>query len=317
MLFCLIAVPDAPIAQDRGQGTKPKSEQRIALVIGNADYKEGKLPNSVNDARDMAVALRGVGFEVLSGEDRNQRQMKELIRQFGQKLRAGGVGVFYFAGHGVQVAGRNYLIPVGAEINSEAEVEYEAVELGFVLAQLEEARNRLNVVILDACRNNPYARSFRSDSRGLAGVRNAPSGTLIAYATAANDVASDGGSARNGLYTGELLAQIKQPGLTLSQVFQRTRTSVRGKSQGRQVPSEYTSVEGDEDFYFIPPAALPPVVSAEQQAWERVKQRRTVNSVRGFLNVYPNSRMKKKRELCWMRWKKKVRSQAQLKKVFK
>lgn len=282
--------------QDRGQGirrpTETKLEQRVALVIGNADYKEAKLTNPVNDARDMAAALRGVGFEVINGEDRNQRQMKELIRQFGQKLRAGGVGVFYFAGHGVQVAGKNYLIPVGAEINSEAEVEYEAIELGFVLAQLEEARNRLNVVILDACRNNPYARSFRSGSRGLAGVRNAPSGTLIAYATAADDVASDGGG-RNGLYTGELLAQIKKPGVTLSQVFQRTRTSVRSKSQGKQVPYEYTSVEGDEDFYFIPPNAPPPTISAEQQAWERVKQLRSLETVRGFLSLYPNSPFEK------------------------
>lgn len=291
MFFCLGAVPDAPTAQDRGQGTKPKPEQRIALVIGNADYKEGKLSNPVNDARDMAAALRGVGFEVLSGEDRTLRQMKELIRQFGLRLRAGGVGVFYFAGHGVQVAGRNYLIPVGAEINAESEVEYEAVELGFVLAQLEEARNRLNVVILDACRNNPYARSFRSGSRGLAGVRNAPSGTLIAYATAADDVASDG-NGRNGLFTGELLAQLKTPGLTLERVFRLTRTNVRSKSGGKQVPYEYSSVEG-EDFYFIPPNAPPPAVSAEQQAWERVKQLRSLESLRGFLSLYPNSPFEK------------------------
>ncbi|MEP7341659.1 MAG: SUMF1/EgtB/PvdO family nonheme iron enzyme [Acidobacteriota bacterium] len=287
-----------PAAQERGQGVKrpaeAKPEQRLALVIGNAAYKESPLANPANDARDMAATLRGVGFEVLSGEDRNQRQMKELIRQFGQKLRAGGVGVFYFAGHGVQVAGRNYLIPIGAEINAESEVEYEAVELGFVLAQLEEARNRLNVVILDACRNNPYARSFsrgRSDSRGLAGIRSAPSGTLISYATAADDVANDGG-ARNGLFTGELLTQLKTPGLTLEQVFRRTRTSVRGKSSGKQVPYEYSSVEG-EDFYFIPPNAPPPVISAEQQAWERVKQRHTPDAVRGFLIVYPDSPFEK------------------------
>lgn len=183
------------------------------------------------------------------------------------------------------------MIPVGAEINSESEVEYESVELGFVLAQLEEARNRLNVVILDACRNNPYARSFRSGSRGLAGVRNAPSGTLIAYATAADDVASDGG-ARNGLFTGELLTQIKTPGLTLERIFRQTRTNVRSKSSGKQVPYEYSSVEG-EDFYFIPPNAPPPVVSPEQQAWERVKQLRSLDAVRGYLSLYPNSPFEK------------------------
>ncbi|MDX2043184.1 MAG: caspase family protein [Acidobacteriota bacterium] len=138
-------------AQERGQGVRrpneAKPEQRIALVIGNASYKEAPLSNPINDAQNVAAALQACDFEILGGVNnglnRNQRQMKDLIRQFGQKLRAGGVGVFYFAGHGVQVGGKNYLIPVGAEINSEAEVEYESVELGFVLAQLEEARNRL------------------------------------------------------------------------------------------------------------------------------------------------------------------------------
>jgi ankyrin repeat protein len=262
----------AASTQERGQGTKrPASintEPRLALVIGNASYKEAPLTNPLNDARDMAAALRSLSFEVLSGIDRNQQQMKELIRQFGLKLRQGGVGLFYFAGHGVQVGGRNYLLPIGVEINSEAEVEYEAVEAGFVLAQMEEARNRLNVVILDACRNNPFARSFRSGTRGLAGVRSAPSGTLIAYATAADDVAADG-NGRNGLFTGELLAQIKTPGLTLAQVFQRTRTNVRSKSGGKQVPFEYRSVEGEEDFYFIrsnePPAPTPTPTSAQPQ----------------------------------------------------
>ncbi|NOT59889.1 MAG: SUMF1/EgtB/PvdO family nonheme iron enzyme, partial [Acidobacteria bacterium] len=214
-------------------------------------------------------------------------QMKELIRQFGLKLRQGGVGVFYFAGHGLQVNGRNYLMPIGAEITAAAEVEYEAVEAGFVLAQMEEARNRLNVVILDACRNNPYARGFRSGTGGLASVSNAPSGTLIAYATAADDVASDGSGSRNGLFTGELLAQLKQPGLTLEQVFRRTRTAVRGKSGGKQVPYEYSSVEG-EDFYFLPP--VPVAGSDEERAWDFAKRSRSVAAVRLYLSDYPNSR---------------------------
>lgn len=282
-------------AQERGQGAKrpsdAKSEPRIALVIGNAAYKESPLTNPVNDAQDVAAALQACGFEVLSGINRTQRQMKDLIRQFGQKLRNGGVGVFYFAGHGVQVGGRNYLIPIGAEINSEADVEDGAVDANFVLGQMDDARNRLNIVILDACRNNPYARGFRSVSRGLAGIRSAPSGSLIAYATAADDVANDGGG-RNGLFTGELLTQLKTPGLTLEQVFRLTRTSVKNKSGGRQVPYEYSSVEG-EDFYFIAPKAAPPIISPEQQAWERVKQRRTPDAVRGFLIVYPDSPFEK------------------------
>ena len=170
-------------AQDRGQAArKSDAEPRIALVIGNSAYAEAPLANPVNDARDMSATLRQLGFEVLSGENLNLRQMEDLIREFGRKIRGGGIGMFYFAGHGAQVGGANYLIPIGAKINGEAEVKYEAVDAGFVLAQMEEARNRLNIVVLDACRNNPFARSFRSSSRGLASI-DAPVGTLIAYAT--------------------------------------------------------------------------------------------------------------------------------------
>src|SRR5262249_46978273 len=143
-------------AQQRGQGerkTVADAELRIALVIGNSAYAESPLPNPVNDARDMAATLRQLGFEVLSGENRNRREMLELIREFGRKIRGGGVGMFYFAGHGVQVDGANYLIPIGAVINGQAEVEYEAVDAGFVLAQMKEAQNWLNIVVLDACRN--------------------------------------------------------------------------------------------------------------------------------------------------------------------
>ncbi len=236
-------------AQERGQIVKragTDAEPRIALVIGNGAYTEGPLANPVNDARDMAATLRQYGFEVLSGENRNRRQMEDLIREFGRKIRSGGVGMFYFAGHGVQVNGANYLIPIGAQINGEAEVKYEAVDAGFVLAQMEEARNRLNIVVLDACRNNPFARSFRSPSRGLASI-DAPVGTLIAYATAPGRTASDGGG-RNGLYTKELLAAMQLPGLKLEDVFKRVRAEVRRQSNNQQIPWEASSIEGD--FYF-------------------------------------------------------------------
>ncbi len=258
-LLCIIGLmPQAQ--QDRNLTvTRPATnEQRIALVIGNGAYAQGALTNPVNDARDIAATLRNAGFEVLSGANQNRRQMRELIRQFGEKIRNGGVGLFYFAGHGVQVNNTNYLIPVGAEITKETEVEDESISVNFVLAQMEDARNKLNIVILDACRNNPFARSFRSGSRGLAVTRSAPTGTLVAYATAADNVASDG-DGRNGLFTQELLTNLKTPGLTLESVFRRTRTTVRSKSNGQQVPYEYTSVEG-EDFYFISPTntTLPP-----------------------------------------------------------
>src|SRR5262245_25061806 len=135
-------------AQERGQGARNNTdgaEPRFALVIGNGSYAEGPLANPVNDARDMAATLRQLGFEVSVGENLNRRRMEDLIREFGLKIRSGGVGMFYFAGHGVQVGGANYLIPVGAVINGEAEVKYESVDAGFVLAQMEESRNRLNI----------------------------------------------------------------------------------------------------------------------------------------------------------------------------
>ncbi len=264
LLIIIVLMPQmiSLAQQDRGlkvTGQAAPSEQRVALIIGNGAYSQGSLTNSVNDAQDMATTLRTAEFEVLYGENQNRRQMRELIRQFGEKIRNGGVGLFYYAGHGVQVKNTNYIIPVGAEITKETEVEDEAISVDFVLAQMEDARNKLNIVILDACRNNPFARSFRSGSRGLAVTRSAPTGTLVAYATAADSVASDG-SGRNGLFTQELLTNLKTPGLTLESIFRRTRTSVRSKSSGQQVPYEYTSVEG-EDFYFLAPGIATPTVA--------------------------------------------------------
>ena len=172
--------------------TNATSSKRIALVIGNGAYtKAPPLKNPPNDARDMAATLRTLGFDVTSGINTNQRDMKRLIREFGQKLKTGGSGLFYYAGHGVQSKGRNYLIPIDADIQSEAEVEDAGVDASLVLNYMDDAQNGLNIVILDACRNNPFSRSFRSASTGLAQV-DAPTGTLIAYATAPGRVASDG-----------------------------------------------------------------------------------------------------------------------------
>jgi uncharacterized caspase-like protein len=146
----------------------------------------------------MAQTLKGLGFEVIARENIDYREMRRVIIEFGDRLQAGGVGLFYYAGHGVQVAGRNYLIPVGAQIKSESEVEVESIDVANVLARMETARNRLNIVVLDACRDNPFGRSFRSATRGLASI-DAPIGTMIAYATAPGRVAADGAGA-NGPY---------------------------------------------------------------------------------------------------------------------
>jgi uncharacterized caspase-like protein len=163
-----------------GQGyNAPSVNQRVALVIGNSDYEAGPLLNPENDARAMAAALRQTGFDVMEYINLpSPAEMKRAIRDFGRKIQNGGVGLFYYAGHGIQVGGKNYLIPTKAQIFAEEEVEYEAVDVGFVMSQMEIARNRMNIIILDACRNNPFARSWRSAGTGLAFI-NAPAGPGI------------------------------------------------------------------------------------------------------------------------------------------
>lgn len=243
-------------------GAQPTGQHRVALVVGNTRYEEAPLKNPENDARDMAAALGAMGFEVILATDANLAVMKQKIREFGQRLRSTqGVGLFFFSGHGMQVKGENYLIPIGAKLTVETEAEYETVNAGFVLAQMEAAGNPLNIVILDACRNNPFARSFRSAERGLAQVT-APTGTLIAYATAPGSVASDG-SGRNGAYTAELLRFMRVPGLPVEEVFKQVRIAVRQSSQGSQVPWEASSLVGN--FSFVGGPAPAPVYSAGTQ----------------------------------------------------
>jgi hypothetical protein len=251
--FLLFAAPGIVWAQGENLGTKVFSNKRIALVIGNASYQSNPLRNPVNDARAIREALKTSGFEVLYYENLGDKDaMKRAVREFGQALQGSEVGLFYYAGHGVQVKGQNYLMPVKAQINYEEEVEYEALDVGFILAQMEAAQNQMNIVILDACRNNPYSRSMRSATNGLA-TMNAPTGTMIAYATAPGSVAIDG-NGDNGLYTEELLNQIRRPGLKIEEVFKNVRAEVLKKSNSLQVPWESSSLIGD--FYFIFPENL-------------------------------------------------------------
>ncbi len=219
-----------------------RAETRTALVIGNAAYASAPLKNPVNDARDMASALRGLGFEVILKTDATHKDMEAAVREFGQKLRRGGVGLFYFAGHGVQVAGENYLVPVDAQISSEADVKFGCLNAGLVLGKMEDAGNQVNLVVLDACRNNPFSRGFRGAESGLAKM-DAPTGSLIAYATAPGRVAEDG-SGNNGVYTKHLLQNIRTPGVSLGDVFMRTRMGVLGETAERQVPWESSSLTG-------------------------------------------------------------------------
>lgn len=229
-----------------------ENRPRIALVVGNGSYSSSPLKNPANDARAMAVSLRQLGFVVDERTNLNYLELNKSIEAFGRKLKSGGIGLFYYAGHGMQVQGNNYLIPVDAKIDDENEVRFKAVDAGLVLAKMEQARSDVNIVILDACRDNPFSRSFRSASRGLASM-DAPSGTFIAYATAPGKTAADGGG-KNGLYTAELIRVLETPGLTLEQVFKRTLKAVREKSGNKQIPWMASNLEGE--FFFIPlPAA--------------------------------------------------------------
>jgi len=224
----------------------PATEQKVALVIGNSAYPTARLRNPVNDAKAMADKLRKLGFDVILRTDVNLRDMTRAFSQFGQKLVPGSVGLFYYAGHGMQVQGKNFLIPVDAEIETEASVRTEAVDVDQLLYQLGNAR--LSMVILDACRNNPFERRFRGGGGGLAQI-DAPTGTLLAYATAPGKVASDGAGA-NGLYTEALLKVLDMPGLKVEDIFKQVRIHVVKASDGQQTPWESSSLTGE--FYFTP-----------------------------------------------------------------
>jgi TPR repeat protein len=241
-----------------------RAEKRTALIIGNAAYKSAPLKNPVNDARDMASLLRTLGFDVTLKTDANHQQMEEAVREFGRKLRGGGVGLFYFAGHGVQVAGDNYLVPVDAQIASEADVRYGCLNAGLVLGKMEDAGNQVNLVVLDACRNNPFGRGFRSAEAGLAKM-DAPKGSLIAYATAPGRVAGDG-SGRNGVYTKFLLQNLRTPGLSLGDVFMRTRMGVLQETGEKQVPWESSSLTGYVYLAGLAPVTTSPAAPAPPPA---------------------------------------------------
>ena len=225
--------------------------ERHALVIGNANYQSSPLRNPLNDARDMAAALEGLGFEVHSLLDADVSSMEQAILDFGDRLRDGGVGLFYYAGHGVQAQGSNYLIPLQANISREIQLKRKAIDAGLVLDAMGAANNGLNIVILDACRDNPYENSFRNTTRGLARM-DSPKGSLIAYATAPGDVAADG-DGRNGVFTKHLLEQMQKPGVQVEQVFKQVTQAVHAETRQRQTPFMTSSLLGD--FYFKPASA--------------------------------------------------------------
>ncbi len=227
------------------------AQDRVALVVGNSEYRHvAGLSNPRHDAGDIARALRRIGFEVVEGIDLDKSKMEEKVREFGRKLDNARTALFYYAGHGMQVAGRNHLMPVDAKLERAGDLNLETIDLNLVLSQME-ADQRVNIVILDACRNNPLARSFapklgtRSASVGQ-GLASIPSslGTLIAYATQPDNVALDG-DGRNSPFTAALLKHIDTPGLEVSSLLKRVRSDVVAATGGRQVPWDHSSLMGE------------------------------------------------------------------------
>ena len=274
------------------------AQKRVALIIGNGDYQDAPLKNPINDASDMADRLAELGFHVEKLINADSRQMKKAISKFGKKLHEENtVGLFYFAGHGIQVDGSNFLLPVKTHIQSEADVEFEAVNAGRVLSQMSRAGNGLNLVILDACRNNPFARSWRSSTRGLAKME-APKGSLILYATSPGDVAADG-SGRNGLFTEKLLKTLNREGLKVEDVFKQTAIAVSNASGKQQVPYIEGVILGD--FYFLPAATnvtlkphtvVQPVTASDSHAevvfWQSVEKQDNRRAYEAYLKQWPD-----------------------------
>ncbi|MEM8675601.1 MAG: caspase family protein [Cyanobacteria bacterium P01_G01_bin.67] len=229
-----------------------QGQQRTALVIGNGAYQEDPLVNPVNDSTDVAEAFQELGFEVILLQNKDLREMEEAIEDFSQKLRQGGVGIFYYAGHGVQVNGENYLVPLQAQLNRQKDIRYEAVPLGKVLNVMEDAETQVNIVIIDACRDNPFYRRWRlrnrgsSSFRGLAPVQSAQ-GTLISFATAPGAFAEDG-EGENSPFTFHLLQHIKTPNLPVELMFKLVRAGVVRSTNSRQTPWEQSSLLGEFSF---------------------------------------------------------------------
>ena len=239
------------------------AEKRVALVVGNSNYTEvGTLPNPVNDANLISSALKSAGFEVILGVNVDKREFDTRIRNFAALLENADVAIFFYAGHGLQVSGHNYLIPVDAHLQGERDLDFDAVNLDFIMKQMELGReDKTNIVFLDACRDNPFTRNLArsmgtrsvSIGKGLAQVETGV-GTFIAYSTQPGNVALDGSGA-NSPFTAALSKHVREPGRDLTSVMIETRKDVLAATNGKQVPWDHSALTGE--FYFQQQAALP------------------------------------------------------------
>ena len=292
-LVIVMASMPAAHALEAAQDAPSSAERRVALVIGNADYRGAPLKNPVNDARAVAEMLRKLGFDVTLGENLNRSSFASTLRDFGTKLRErSAVGFVYFAGHGVQYRGRNYLMPTDANPQGADDVPLEGIDLNNVFDRIESASTSINIVVLDACRNNPYSSASRSAGQGLAEV-DAPIGTYIAFATRPGSVAADG-IEEHGMYTKHLLRNLDVPGIPIERVFKNVRAGVIQESNKQQVPWDSSSLTLD---YYLAPAKKSETASTVSQAevssakalWQEISERANIFELIDFLRRFPDA----------------------------
>jgi Caspase domain len=271
------------------------AETRIALIVGNSAYANPdlKLTNPVNDATAMQRALQNAGFQAIVRLNARRLDFYRAVDEFATQIARDphSVGLFYYAGHGVQADGTNYLIPVDADVQSVADLEANAFDVGRVLRAMQEAQNEMNIVILDACRNNPLPRT-RGIERGLARL-DAPSGTFIAYAAAPGHTAQDGATGTNGVFTGELVKAMAEPGVPLEQMFKRVIAAVKADTHGGQQPWSEASIQGDFFFHAgsAGAAASHAVVDTRQielAYWDSIKNSTDPADFQAYLGKYPH-----------------------------
>jgi hypothetical protein len=269
--------------------------ERVALLIGNNNYATTPLRNAVNDAKDLGDALKELGFHVIVRENASRRDMIEAIREFDKALEGAQAALFFYAGHAMQFKDRNYLIPIDSAMGTEEDVTFFSVEVAQIFDRMDRARTRFNFIILDACRDNPFASSFKLSSSGLAQM-SAPSGTLIAYATSPGSVAADG-FGRNGVYTKHILQNIRVPDLPVEIMFKRVREGVERETRRLQTPWDSSSLKGDFAFNG---SGRPAVASGsgsgpsadvtlqiEREFWVSVRDSTRPEDIRAYLEKYP------------------------------
>jgi hypothetical protein len=264
--------------------------RRVALVIGNGDYRQPtltKLLNPPNDARDLAKVLRNLGFEVIERRDQTLEGMSKAIAEFGHRIGGAEAALFYYAGHGIQVRSQNYLIPVNASLESEAAVPFQSINVNQILEEMDTAGSAANIVILDACRNNPLTGLFRSaQARGLASPGPVPRGTVIVYATEPGSVAADG-RGRNGLFTAGLLKALAGKDLSLDTVLTVTSAEVEQASDHLQTPYVNGPKTLQKNFQFRV-TVDPGRDEIERSFWSSVEWSTNPADFEAYLRQYPD-----------------------------